>query len=128
MFLSFRGTDDAMIGWKEDLYMAYHTPVGAQVRSVAYANQVAKLLAKKKNLRLIFGGHSKGGNLAVFAAMNCDEEIKRRISKIYNMDGPGFCPDFLEQYDYNGIKDKILKIVPDESFVGMLLETKQDKT
>ena len=128
VFLSFRGTDDAMIGWKEDLYMAYHTPVGAQVRSVAYANQVAKLLAKKKNLRFIFGGHSKGGNLAVFAAMNCDEEIRRRISKIYNMDGPGFCPDFLEQYDYNGIKDKILKIVPDESFVGMLLETKQDYT
>lgn len=125
-FVSFRGTDDALIGWKEDFYMAYRTPVGAQLRSTEYLHQVAKLLARKRNLRFYLGGHSKGGNLAVYAAMTCDEEVKRRIGKIYNMDGPGFRPDFMDTLDYDGVKDKILKIVPDESFVGMLMEQKND--
>ncbi len=87
---------------------------------------MAKLLARKKNLRIYLGGHSKGGNLAVYAAMTCEDAIKRRIGKIYNMDGPGFRPDFMSTLDYAGIKDKILKILPDESFVGMLMEQNAD--
>ena len=128
VFLSFRGTDDALVGWKEDAYMAYRTPVGAQLRSVEYAEQVVARLARKKNLRFYFGGHSKGGNLALYAGMSCAPEIKCRIARIYDMDGPGFRPDFLETLDYDGIKDKVLKLVPDESFVGMLMETKEDYT
>ena len=89
-------------------------------------NRVAKLLARKRSLRFYLGGHSKGGNLAVYAAMTCEEGVKHRIGKIYNMDGPGFRPDFMEKLDYDGIRDKILKIVPDESFVGMLMEQKSD--
>ncbi len=126
IFLSFRGTDDALIGWKEDFYMAYRTPVGAQLRSTEYVHQVAKLLARKRNPRFYLGGHSKGGNLAVYAAMTCEESVKHRIGKVYNMDGPGFRPDFMQTLDYDGVKDKILKIVPDESFVGMLMEQKED--
>lgn len=126
VFLSFRGTDDTLTGWKEDFYMAYKTPVGAQKKSTEYADMVAKLLARKRNLRFYFGGHSKGGNLAVYAAMTCNEKMKHRIGKIYNMDGPGFRPDFMEKLDYDGIRDKVLKIVPDESFVGMLMEQKED--
>jgi hypothetical protein len=126
VFISFRGTDDNIIGWREDFNMAYRTPVGAQIKSTEYVENVARLLARKRNLRFYLGGHSKGGNLAVYAAMTCDEKIKRRIGRIYNMDGPGFRPDFMEKLDYDNIKDKILKIVPDESFVGMLMEPKQD--
>jgi hypothetical protein len=126
VFISFRGTDDNIVGWKEDFNMAYATPVGAQIKSTEYVEKVARLLARKRNLRFYFGGHSKGGNLAVYAAMTCDDKIKRRIGRIYNMDGPGFRPDFMETLDYDGIKDKILKILPDESFVGMLMEPKND--
>lgn len=126
VFISFRGTDDTLVGWKEDFYMAYRTPVRAQMRSTEYVNMVAKLLARKKNLRFYLGGHSKGGNLAMYAAMTCNNNIKCRIGRIYNMDGPGFRPDFMEGLDYESIKDKILKIVPDESFVGMLMEQKED--
>lgn len=126
VFISFRGTDDTLVGWKEDFYMAYRTPVRAQIRSTEYVNMVAKLLARKKNLRFYLGGHSKGGNLAVYAAMTCNNNVKYRIGRIYNMDGPGFRPDFMEGLDYEGIKDKILKVVPDESFVGMLMEQKED--
>ncbi len=60
--------------------------------------------------RFYLGGHSKGGNLAVYAATTCDEEVKRRIGKIYIMDGPGFLPDFMDTLDYDGVKDKILKL------------------
>ena len=126
VFLSFRGTDDELVGWREDFDMAYRTPVEAQIRSTKYVDQVAELLARKRNLRLYLGGHSKGGNLAVYAAMTCKDSLKPRIGRIYNMDGPGFRPDFMEKLDYDGIKDKILKIVPDESFVGMLMESKTD--
>ena len=125
-FISFRGTDDALVGWKEDFYMACRTPVGAQIKSTEYVNRGARLLARKKNLRLYLGGHSKGGNLAVYSAMTCDERIKRKIGRIYDMDGPGFRPDFMEKLDYDGIRDKILKIVPYESFIGMLMESKKD--
>lgn len=126
VFLSFRGTDDELIGWREDFNMAYRTPVEAQIKSTEYVNKVAELLARKRNLRLYFGGHSKGGNLAVYSAMTCKDSIKPRIGRIYNMDGPGFRPDFMEKLNYEGIKDKILKIVPDESFVGMLMESQMD--
>lgn len=126
VFLSFRGTDDALVGWREDFNMAYRTPVEAQICGTKYVNQVAELLARKRNLRLYLGGHSKGGNLAVYAAMTCKDSIKPRIGRIYNMDGPGFRPDFMETLDYEGIREKILKIVPDESFVGMLMEPKMD--
>lgn len=126
VFLSFRGTDDALIGWHEDFNMAYRTPVEAQIRSTEYVNKVAELLARKRNLRLYLGGHSKGGNLAVYSAMTCKDSIKPRIGRIYNMDGPGFRPDFMEKLDYDGIKDKILKIVPSESFVGLLMENGTD--
>lgn len=126
VFISFRGTDDTLVGWKEDFYMAYRTPVGAQIKSAEYVNAVAKRLARKKNLRLYLGGHSKGGNLAVYAAMACDARLKHKIGRIYDMDGPGFRPDFLETLDYDGVRDKILKIVPNESFVGMLMERKED--
>ncbi|MBD5451032.1 MAG: DUF2974 domain-containing protein [Lachnospiraceae bacterium] len=126
VFLSFRGTDDALIGWHEDFNMAYRTPVEAQIRSTEYVNKVVELLARKRNLRLYLGGHSKGGNLAVYSAMTCKDSIKPRIGRIYNMDGPGFRPDFMEKLDYDGIKDKILKIVPSESFVGLLMENGTD--
>jgi hypothetical protein len=126
VFISFRGTDDNIVGWREDFNMAYSTPVGAQIKSTEYVEKVARLLAKKRSLRFYFGGHSKGGNLAVYAAMTCNEKIKHRIGRIYNMDGPGFRPDFMETLKYDAIKEKIIKILPDESFVGMLMETKDD--
>lgn len=126
VFISFRGTDDEIIGWREDFDMAYRTPVESQIKGTEYVNKVAKLLARKRGLRLYLGGHSKGGNLAVYSAMTCDDSVKRKIGRIYNMDGPGFRPDFMDKLDYDRIKDKILKLVPDESFVGMIMESKAD--
>ena len=68
------------------------------------------------------GGHSKGGNLAVYAAMNCDAAIRGRIRTIYNMDGPGFWPEAREKSAYDEIADRIVKIIPRSSFIGMMFE------
>ena len=126
IYISFRGTDDELIGWKEDFYMAYRTPVGSQIRSVNYVNKIAEIFLKKRNAQFYFGGHSKGGNLAVYAAMQCDRKLRHRILKIYNFDGPGFRPEFMEELDYENIKEKVVKFVPDESFIGLLMEQNND--
>ena len=126
IFISFRGTDDELIGWKEDFYMAYRTPVGSQIRSEKYVNRVYQLFAKKRKAQYYFGGHSKGGNLSVYAAMQCKERLRRKILKIYNFDGPGFIPEFMEKLDYENIKDRVVKFIPHESFVGMLMERRDD--
>jgi hypothetical protein len=72
--------------------------------------------------KVYVGGHSKGGNLAVYSAMNCLPKIQERIIKIYNMDGPGFRPEALEEGQYNEIADRVVKILPQSSMVGMIFE------
>lgn len=126
VFISFRGTDDNLVGWREDFNMAYCPPVEAQLRSVSYVEQVNSFFAKKKDVRYYFGGHSKGGNLALYAAMNCSSAVRGRIGRIFDMDGPGFRPDFLNEEDYEAVREKITKIVPKESFFGMLMEPRKD--
>lgn len=126
IFISMRGTDDTLVGWKEDFYMAYKTPVKAQERGVKYVNDIYKLLLKKKRKHFYLGGHSKGGNLAVYTAMKCDEKVRKKIVHVYNFDGPGFRPDFLHEEDFELIKEKVIKYVPEESVVGMLMEQRDD--
>lgn len=128
VFLAFRGTDDAMVGWKEDFCMAYRTPVEAQKKSAEYVERVAHVFNRKRSARFYFGGHSKGGNLAAYAAMCCDEKIKHKIGKVYDLDGPGFRPDFMETLDYASVKEKIIKFVPKDSFVGMLMQGHDEKS
>lgn len=68
-------------------------------------------------------GHSKGGNLAVYAAMNASDEVKDRVERIYSLDGPGFPESVVNSFEYASVSDRIVKIVPDSSVVGMVLET-----
>ncbi len=77
-------------------------------------------------MEFIMGGHSKGGNIAVYSAMECDSSIQSRIIKIYSHDGPGFKEDILKGGKYELIKDKIYKILPQSSIVGMLLHHQED--
>ena len=119
MYIAYRGTDETIIGWKEDFNMAFQSPVPGQAYAVKYLNMVTGRL---KN-HFYLGGHSKGGNLAVYAAMNCPESEQKRILKVYSMDGPGFRPEVLEKCKYEAIADRIVKILPHSSLVGMLFET-----
>ena len=118
LYIAYRGTDETIIGWKEDFNMAFLNPVPGQSYSVKYLNMVVSRL---KN-RFYLGGHSKGGNLAVYAAMKCAPRVQERILKIYSMDGPGFRPEILTSCRYEAIADKVVKILPHSSLVGMLFE------
>lgn len=119
VYVAYRGTDENIVGWKENLNMAFSSPIPGQEYSVRYLDTVAGRLHKPFYL----GGHSKGGNLAVYSAMKCSDELKERIIRIYSMDGPGFRPEVLEGGGYEAIADRVVKILPHSSLVGMLFET-----
>lgn len=117
-FLAFRGTDYSLVGWKEDFNMAFQPVIPAQALAVQYTLDFCK--AHIMPIRL--GGHSKGGNLAVFAASKSDPLLQQRILAVYNMDGPGFGEFLLNDPGYRAIVPRIRTYVPQSSVVGMLLE------
>lgn len=118
LYIAFRGTDETIVGWKEDFNMAFLSPVPGQAYSVKYLNMVTGRLHKP----FYVGGHSKGGNLAVYSAMKCAPGVQERIQKVYSMDGPGFRPEILAECGYENIAHKVVKILPHSSLVGMLFE------
>lgn len=116
-YVAYRGTDETIVGWKEDLNLAFSEPVRGQRMAVDYLDKVAEEIAGP----FYVGGHSKGGNFATFACMNCEASVRRRILAIYDHDGPGFRPEVKAQGAYGEIQDRIHKTVPHSSLVGMLL-------
>lgn len=117
-FISFRGTDDRIIGWKEDFNLSYMT-VPAETEAVFYMQEV--MGGRTQEIRM--GGHSKGGHLAVYAATQTLPEIAQRIKNIYSFDGPGFGfnKEILETPQFTFIEQKIEKFIPQTSIVGRLL-------
>ena len=87
IYISFRGTDDTIVGWKEDLNMGFLEEIPSQKQSVAY---VARMARQYPDKTIRIGGHSKGGNLAVYSAAKSDGAIQERIVAVHNNDGPGF--------------------------------------
>lgn len=116
-FISFRGTDDTLIGWKEDFNMSYRD-VPADKAAVAYLNQVQE----DSSGAIRIGGHSKGGHLAVYAAAFCRPEIRSRIQAIYDLDGPGVRESIYTSPELYEVAGRIHRYLPEESVIGMLLE------
>lgn len=117
-FVSYRGTDDTLVGWKENFNMSFMHPVPAQTEALEYLEYIAS----KTSGKLYVGGHSKGGNLAVFASVKASAATKERIVAVYNNDGPGFDEGFIATDEYKEIQERIHTLVPQSSVVGMLLE------
>ncbi|MFZ2755252.1 MAG: DUF2974 domain-containing protein [Atopobiaceae bacterium] len=118
VYVAFRGTDNTIVGWKEDFNLAFVTPVPSQRAARDYLERAARHLPG--TLRV--GGHSKGGNLAVYAAARCRPECQERIAQVYSHDGPGFNRKALEHLSSTDISGRVSKTVPESSIVGMLLE------
>ncbi|MBO4831119.1 MAG: DUF2974 domain-containing protein [Oscillospiraceae bacterium] len=116
-YVSFRGTDDNLIAWKENLLIAVRETVAAQADALDYLIRAASELDGP----IIVGGHSKGGNLAVYAAANAPKEIQDRIICVYNNDGPGFRQEFLATEGYRAIRSRVQTLLPQHSIVGTLL-------
>lgn len=119
--VSFRGTDTSTVGWREDFNMAFTMPVPAQDLALEYLETVAAQAHLPKKLYIV--GHSKGGNLAEYAALRCSKRVQNRIERVYNLDGPGFKAGTFTPDDYAPLRGKLVKIVPEESLVGIMLES-----
>lgn len=115
-FIAYRGTDLSMVGWKEDFNMIFQDFVPAQVAATRYLLFVAQHF--EGEIRL--GGHSKGGNLAVFAGAVCPERVKARILCVYNHDGPGFQEGMLGFSGYRKMLPKVRTFIPQSSLVGLM--------
>lgn len=124
IYVSFRGTDNTLVGWKEDFNMSFREKVPSQMDAVSYLNEIARIY--QNPLRI--GGHSKGGNMAVYAASFCKESFKERIIKVYNNDGPGFHEVIVENPKYQKTLEKVHTFVPQTSIIGRLLYHEENYT
>ncbi|NBJ93077.1 Mbeg1-like protein [Parablautia muri] len=126
VYIAYRGTDATIVGWKEDLNLAFSKPLRSQYLAVEYMEQVTGEMASDRYTGYYSGGHSKGGNLAVYGAMNCKDETRAKLLRIFNHDGPGFRPEIKAQGNFRAISDRITKFIPRASLVGMILEEESD--
>jgi pimeloyl-ACP methyl ester carboxylesterase len=117
--VAFRGTDNTINGWKEDFNMVFIDEIPAQTKAVNYLKSIA---SKYRFARIIVLGHSKGGNLAYYAATKQAPKVKKRIASVYNLDGPDFRDCITSSAEYKEMLPKLIKIVPEESIIGMILQ------
>ena len=120
-YVGFRGTDTTLTGWREDFNMAYRAPVEAQALAARYL--AAAGADSRLPETLLVGGHSKGGNLAEYAALTAAPEVQQRIARLYNHDGPGFKAGLFTAADYEPLAGRMTKQVPADSMVGILMES-----
>ncbi len=116
-YVAFRGTDSSLVGWKENFMLSFSESIPSQSLAVDYLNSLGDIL----NENIIIGGHSKGGNLAIYAAARCRDDIKAKICVIYDHDGPGFYGSFLQSPDFLAIQHKIHTTLPQTAVISLML-------
>lgn len=125
IYVSYRGTDNTIVGWKEDFNMSFKSHIASQISAKQYLEEIAKEYPSSK---IIIGGHSKGGNIAVYAATFASKDVKDRIINVYNNDGPGFCEDVIETAEYQEILSRVHTYIPQSSIIGRLMNHKEKYT
>ncbi len=121
-YIAFRGTDETLVGWREDFNMSFISGTYGQKAAVDYLERIAA----ETSANLIVGGHSKGGNFAIYAAAFCDEKVRdERVLRVYSNDGPGFRKEVTESEGYHQLLPKVTKLVPESSPIGILLGGKE---
>ncbi len=123
-FVAFRGTDNTLVGWKEDMNLSYMQETGSQTIAKTYLN--THFRNHPRPIRV--GGHSKGGNLAVYAASFCDAPVRSRIVSIQTYDAPGFREEIVDTPEYREILSRVESFIPESSVVGLLLNNPAEHT
>lgn len=118
LFVAYRGTDDSLIGWKEDLNLSLYEGIPGEKAAREYLDAVAKRYAG--DIRV--GGHSKGGHHAIYAAVHAARPTQKRILLAYSHDGPGFPLEVLLSKRYAAMQGKLITFLPQSSIVGVVLE------
>ena len=117
MAIAFRGTDDTIVGWREDFGLAYLEKIPSQTLAVDYIERIA---AKYPNKRIYTCGHSKGGNLSVYSVVNCRADVAARVLRAFSYDGPGLDDASYASQSYRARRRKIELIIPQSSFIGIM--------
>lgn len=122
-YVAYRGTDLSILGWEENFQLALNIVTNSQSDSLKYLEKVGELVEGN----IIVGGHSKGGNLAMYSSIYAPKELQDRITQVYSLDGPGFYDDsFYEKEEYKRIEKRILQFIPRDSFVGVIFNTPKE--
>ena len=119
LYISFVGTDGSIMGWKEDFNISFMENIPSQIAGLDYTKMIAE---KYPNKRIRIGGHSKGGNIAVYSAINSPEDIQKRIIEVVNYDGPGFDEEKIGENKNKEIINRINTFIPQDSIIGRILE------
>lgn len=119
-YIAFRGTDCTLVGWKEDFNLSFMSEVPSQARALAWLEDVSAQGFE----RIYVGGHSKGGNLAEYAALTCSDATFDKIVRVFSHDGPGFANPPSERFTSAAYQEKLRKTVPGSSIFGMLMESR----
>ena len=122
-YVAYRGTDNTIVGWREDFTISYLSETPGQYEAVRYLERIAARTPGP----LLVGGHSKGGNLAMYAAAFCSEETQKRIRTVYSNDGPGFNSSVIDSPEYRAALPKVQLTIPESSVIGILLSNKEEK-
>lgn len=120
IYVSFEGTNQMISGWRENFLLSFQFPTITHRKAIEYLNKNYSFGNKK----IIVGGHSKGGNLALVSSMCCNFLVRRKIIKIYNIDGPGLLDNEFSSNRFNRILDKYIHIIPNDSYIGILLNSR----
>ena len=119
IYVAFRGTDETLVGWKEDFNLSFMPQTEGQRLAAEYM----KIHFRDTNLRLRVGGHSKGGNFAIYASAFSGEEVEKQIMQVYSNDGPGFREEVTASAEYQRVLAKTISIIPGDSVIGRLLSS-----
>ncbi len=122
--ICFRGTDNSIVGWREDFTMAFESPVPAQMEALTYLEHASLISIGD----MILVGHSKGGNLAVYAAAHASPQTQARICSVYSFDGPGLDDATAASEGYRRISSRVHSVIPQSSVVGLLMAYHPDYT
>lgn len=122
VYVAYRGTDSTLIGWREDFNMASQCPVPSQREALHYLEFVMRDMDRP----VYVGGHSKGGNLAVYAAAMVPQELQGRVIRVFSHDGPGFDSAFLASEGFSRVRDRVRKTVPKSSIIGLIMDEERD--
>ncbi|MBR3364247.1 MAG: DUF2974 domain-containing protein [Solobacterium sp.] len=119
--IAFRGTDNTVVGWHEDFNFSIKQETPAQRMAVLYLNQS---IAEE----IYVCGHSKGGNLAMYASSFVHDYVQKRIVRVTSFDGPGFQPEIMKEEGYQKILDRAFLILPESSVFGLLMNQMAART
>ncbi len=119
--IAFRGTDDSLVGWREDCYLSFADEIPAQRLATEYLEMIAN---KYPSERLYLVGHSKGGNLAVYSTVQCSDGVRAQIVRAYCYDGPGLNSDLAQSEKFKAAQRKLVIIVPQSSFIGIMFDVR----